>query len=146
MYALAINELATRQPLDVVLDLQPSGGARLVRGLHKLASQAIFLLMTEQSSIAGMPGYGVDLVSRLGSVVLSETVAVTNLIGAAMSDLNSQLADLTSGLPDDEAIGSATLQLINFPAPDQLYVSLLLVSRAGDEAVYNLSLFTKAPA
>ena len=63
-----------------------------------------------------------------------------------MSDLNSQLADLTSGLPDDEAIGSATLQLINFPAPDQLYVSLLLVSRAGDEAVYNLSLFTKAPA
>lgn len=146
MYALAITELATRQPLDVVLDLQPSGGASLVTGLHKLASQAIFLLMTEQSSIVGMPGYGVDLVSRLGSVVLSETVAVTNLIGAAMSDLNSQLADLTNGLPDDEAIGSATLQLVNFPAPDQLYVSLLLVSRAGDEAVYNLSLFTKAPA
>ena len=140
MYSLAISGLATNQPTDVK-PLLRHPASRLVTGLHKLASQAIFLLLTEQGSVAGLRGYGVNVVARLGGISLLETRAIDNIVSELSSQLADQLRRLTLNKPDSERLKSLSVKAIRVENSDLLYVELELESAAGEQAIYDLSLF-----
>lgn len=143
MFALAISPLATRQSEPVIPELwNPQGQVQLVYGLHKLLSQAVFLILTETNSIAGLPGYGLSLQSRLSQISLAEINQVQNILSQATADLSRQLLSLQQGLPLDEQLGSLTLDAIQVLEPDLLVVNISIASQAGNNANYSLNLFT----
>ncbi len=143
MFALAISPLATRQASAVVPELWDSNGkVKLVTGLHKLLSQAVFLVLTEAGSIAGMPGYGLSLRSKLSQISLAEITVLQSIISGVASDLSDQLKSLQYGLPPAERLDTLTLDAVQVVDVDLLVVSISIISLAGEQADYSFNLFT----
>lgn len=144
MYTFSISKLATKELAEVVPDLQYSGPVKLTKGLHKLASQLMFLLYTEYGSISGLPDIGLSVKQRLGSVSMSETSVVSQIVSDIAGEARRQLANLTRGLPDDERVGEVDIQAVDILDFDELKVSISISSASGSAAVYDMTLIAGA--
>lgn len=145
MLSPAISNLATRQLQRVIPDLNFAGDgqAYYTEGLHKLLSQAVFLLLTDRGSIAGVPDLGLDVRDRLSTISLTELQTVDRILSEITRDLQLQLEVLTSNAPDDERVESLLLTSFSVVGVSELQVNLSLTSVAGEQASYTTSLITR---
>lgn len=144
MLTFAISDLATEEYKRVLPDLyfRSDKAVRVTTGLHKLLSQATFLLLTRQGSIVGYPNLGTNILDQLATVNRTDSSSIDRIVSESARDILDQLRQLNAKVPDDEKVASLVMGQTAFSDDGHLQVKVELRSAAGEAAVYTIDLIT----
>lgn len=108
LYGAAILPVATEDIRTAQISLL-TGTDRpgLAQTLDKLVQQVVFLLLTEEDSIEGMPGFGAGLTNEIGQLVIQDKADLDTQLSGASQKILEQLNSLVNqNTPDTDRLRS----------------------------------------